>query len=156
MAHAPGGAGEIAEAVDRHHRRALERRHQKGRGEVRLVMLDVVDAPLERGLWKGPGQKLGGVAPLFAVPQPLAQQPDAGPSPQDVAQFACEIGVRVAIERDVIDVGQRQPGFRQAIGDCLLREAGPMLGAPEPLLLGGRDQAPVDDDAGRRIGMEGV
>ena len=156
VAHAPGGAGKIAEAIDRHHRSALEWRYQEGRSEMRLVVLDVVDAPLERGLREGLVEKLRNVAPLAAVVQPLAQQPNAGSPPQHVAQLARKIGVGIAIERDVIDVGQGQPGFREAISDRLLREPGPMLGPPEALLFGRRYQAAVDHDAGGGIGMEGV
>ena len=44
---APGGGGEIAEAVDRNRHRLFERRHVEGRGHVRQVMLDAVEFTAE-------------------------------------------------------------------------------------------------------------
>ena len=48
LADAPGGAGEIAEPVDRNDDGLLERRDMKGRGKMREMMLDLVHLATKR------------------------------------------------------------------------------------------------------------
>jgi hypothetical protein len=49
------------------------------------------------------------------------------------------IGAAILIDRDVIDVGQRDAGLGQTECDRLQGKAGPVLDAAEALLLRGRD-----------------
>ena len=68
---APHGAGEVAEAVDREHGRALEGGDVEGAGEVGEMVLDVVEARLEPG---GVGAESGG--------EQARRAPDPGRVPQ--------------------------------------------------------------------------
>ena len=71
-------------------------------------------------------------------------------------QLADEIGTAVLIDRDVIDVGHRDPGLAQTECDRLRGKAGPVLDAAEALLFRGRDQFAVTNERRRRIAMETV
>ena len=48
-AHAPHGADEVAEAVDREQRRLVEWRHEEAARHVRLMVLDAVHCRRQRG-----------------------------------------------------------------------------------------------------------
>ena len=50
---------------------------------------------------------------------------------------------------DVVDIGQANLGLAQAIGNGLRGKAGPMLHAPETLLLGGGDEFAVANERRR-------
>src|SRR5690606_1024805 len=66
------------------------------------------------------------------------------------------VGLGVAVDGDVLDVLRLEPALAQAIADRLRREAGPVLDAPEALLLGGGDEAAVHHQAGRGVAVVGV
>ena len=72
----------------------------------------------------------------------LSTRPRSGRCDQQVAELAQQIGATVLIDRDMIDVGERDACLAQAIGDRLRGKARPMLDAAEALLLGGRDELP--------------
>ena len=52
------------------------------------------------------------------------------------------MGAAVLVDRDMIDIGQRNAGLAQAVCDRLRGKAGPMLDAAKALLFGGCDQSP--------------
>ena len=56
----------------------------------------------------------------------------------------------------MLNIGERDARFPQAIGDRLGREARPMLDAAESLLLRRRDELAVADERSRGIAVEGV
>jgi hypothetical protein len=56
----------------------------------------------------------------------------------------------------VLDVGNGNSGFSKAIGDRMRRKACPVLDAAKSLLLGRSYQLAVAQQAGGRIGMEGI
>src|SRR4029450_1171056 len=124
--------GEIAEAIDREDRGVLEGRWEEGAGDVRLVVLDVVelgpDVGAECGLELGldvphPG---GVLEPGLEV----ARAGTAGERPQDLG---AEIGLRVAPDRDVVEIAGRKPRIRQAPGGRAGRKAGTVLDPGEAL-----------------------
>src|SRR5206468_378346 len=77
----PRGADEIAEAVDRAHRRIVERRHKERARQVRRVMLDPMDLRprIRRRKTEGGRHRVWNRADLAVVCGAISQQPAAGP-----------------------------------------------------------------------------
>src|SRR6516165_3491342 len=75
--------------------------------------------------------------------QALQDETRVGAFRDDVGELAPQIGARALIEREMLDVGELDPRFRQTPFDRLGREAGPVLDAAKPLLLGGGDQQAI-------------
>src|SRR5207249_11040745 len=63
---------------------------------------------------------------------------------------------RLAIDRDVIDVAEVDPGFVEAVADRLGGQAGPMFDATKPLFLGGGNEFAIAHEAGGRVAVIGV
>src|ERR1700688_4508762 len=119
------------------------------------VMLDIFDRAGKRP----PRQraKLLGDAPhLFAVAQPVCNQPRTWPARDDVGELAEKIGPAAAVDGDAGDVTEVDFGFLQAIGDGARRETRPVLEPAKPLLFGRGHQLAIAQDAGGRIGVVGV
>ena len=152
---APGGAGKIAKAVDRDHRRVAKWRWVKCRGEMREMVLDMVD-----GAGKAPARQCGklvrNAGDFRAVAQPLEQQLRTWPPRHDISELAEKVGPAAAVDGDMGDVAEIDLGFPQAIPDRLRGEAGPVLDAAEPLFFGGSNQHAAAQDAGGGVGMVGV
>ena len=124
LADAEGGRAPLADAVEREDRRLVERAGEEGAGGVALVVVGE-DQPR-------PGR------PAEALPQgpPHVQllleperhgQPEAAEPARGVGQVGLEqpleLGQRLVVEGDVVEVGRRQARLAQAIGDGLAREA---------------------------------
>ena len=155
---APHGAREIAEAVDREHGGALERRDVEGAGEMGQMVLDVVEARLEPG---GVGAEGGGEQASRAfdprgVLQARADQLEAW-SVDDAEQGLPEqVRPGIAVDRDVVEIVDRDAGLVQAIADRLGGEARPVLDAAKPFFLRGGDDPAVAKEAGGGVGVEAV
>ncbi len=70
---APGGAGEITEAIHRHHRRLREGRGVEGRRQMGTVVVDEVQPGAQRLIRKCSGQVVG-QGGTFALDPPLLNQ----------------------------------------------------------------------------------
>ena len=110
---------------------------------------------------------LGGLTVLFFLPwaistahatlaQTIQHITRADARGEHIGELAPAIGAIVAVDRDMLDVGQRDIGFGQAISDRFAGEAAPVLDAPEALFLDGGDQGAVLHKAGGGIGVVGV
>ena len=75
---APSRTGEIAEAVDRNDHGLLERRHVKGRGQMREVMLDSVERSAEALAWKALASRSGIPARLRRLRKRARTSPGSG------------------------------------------------------------------------------
>ena len=87
LARSPGGAGEIAEAVDRDDHRLVERRDVKGRGEMREVMLDVMHLAAKLLAGKALLQKLGDALTRAPVLEAVEHQSETRALHEDVAKL---------------------------------------------------------------------
>ncbi len=67
-----------------------------------------------------------------------------------------QVGRGLAPDGDVVDVGQAQSAVVQDEADRFAGKAGPVLDAPDALLLDGRDELSVDDQRGGRVPVVGV
>ena len=150
---APGGAGEIAEAVDRDDHCLLERRDVEGRGEMREVMLDLMHLPAKR--W--PGNSLPRISESPAR-RPGCNRSAAGPCPvaRTSSRACAAIGAAVLVDGDMVHVGEAEARLAQAICDRLRGETRPVLDAAKALLLGGGDELAVAHQSSRRVAVEGV
>ena len=91
-----------------------------------------------------------------AMAQALQHVARADAGGQDIGELAPAIGGIVAVDRDMLHVGERDAGFPEAVADRFARKAAPVLDAAEALLLDGSDEVAVLDEAGRRVGVIGV
>ncbi len=155
-AEAPGAGGEVAEAVDRQADRLVEIGGEEGGGEVGAVVLDVMDLGAQRLPRKGAGDRLldrGGAAD---VGEALEDEGRAGPALQDVEGAAPAVDARVAVDGEVVDVGEAQAGILQAPAHGLGGQAGPVLDAAEALLFSRGDELAVLHQGGGGVAMIGV
>jgi hypothetical protein len=93
---------------------------------------------------------------LVAITQPIQHQPHIRPAPDHIAEALPKIGPAILIDRNMIDIGQRQPGIFKAPGNGLAGEASPMLDPAKAFLFRRCNKFAVSYDAGSRIGMESV
>ena len=153
---APGGTCEVAKTVDRDNRSLSERRYMEGGNQMRLVMFDGVPVAAKVLARKRGLQKFNGVTALAAIAKPSCNKTKRSRTRQDVGHFAQEVRASKLVYRDMIDVRQLELRCRETIAYGLAGKSGPMLDAPEALLLGCRDEFAVNDEGRRRVAMEGV
>ncbi len=141
----------LADAVHGDDRGLLERRRIEGGRGVRFVMLAEQHLAFVA---------LDLAADVVRHPQLLAEPERHRHQVRLPAQRRrCHVGLeepreldeRLLIEPDVVDLRRRDAGFTQAVLDRLVRKRGVVLLAREALLLRGRDNAAVLDQAGRRV-----
>lgn len=123
---------------------------------MRQVVLDAVDRALERLAGKGRRKLRVDAGALALIAQPLEDEPRVWPPQRCVANAPQQVRLRIAVERDVIDVTERHAGLYEAIADRFGRKPRPMLDAPETLLFRRRNDFAITDDASRRVAMVGV
>ena len=156
---AEGRGGPFADAVHGEHRRFLERGREKGRCRVREVVLGEQQA-LRREI---------GIDALKLTRQELAleqlllqphRQRDAeggetaGREREVGLEQPLEFEERLVVEHHVVELGQPAAGLGHTIGDRARGKAGVVLLAGEALLLGGRNDAPVNHDGGSAVVIE--
>src|SRR5262245_9122962 len=153
---APGGAGEVAEAVERYRHRLVEGRDVERGGEVRQMVLDRVARALEALTRESLFQELCGACPFLAVRQPVQHDSHSRPLANQEFSASPIVGAAVLVDGDVGDILQVGAGFCEAPLDRLRWKARPMLDTAEALFPRRRDQLAIGDNAGGGIGMEGV
>ena len=149
---------EVPEAVDRQAGRLVERREEERGGHMGTVVLDVVNRGADpcRVAFELRGQDLPQVAHLAHVGQPILDRGERGPALQREQDLLVQMGRGIAPDRDVVDLGELQPGKIETETDRLGRESGPVLDAPDALFLDRRHQLAVDEQAGRRVAVVSV
>ena len=120
------------------------------------MMLDGVHGAAELLLRQVPLEVAGDVGAIAALAQAIQHIARADARGQHIGELAPAIGAIVAVDRDVLDVAQRDAGLGQAVADRFAGEAAPVLDAPEALFLDGGDQGAVLHQAGGGIGVVGV
>src|SRR5205085_9389434 len=81
----------------------------------------------------------------------LHHQAQVRPMAQDKGEPAPIIYARLSIDRDVIDILERDAFLAQAIVDRVRRQTCPMFDAAKTFLFGGRDEPAVLNQAGGGI-----
>src|SRR5260221_9967951 len=120
------------------------------------MMHDAVEARLNGVIRKGLCQELARAFTFAAIAQALNYQRWVWAPPREEREFAPDVRPVVLIERDMVDLAQLYARLAKAVTDRLRWESGPMLDAPEALLLGRRDKHAVAQNAGGTIAVEGV
>ena len=151
-------AHEVPEAVDGADRGLRERGDEERARQVGRMMLDRVDPGAQRGRIDAEAARdhLPHTAHAAGVPHPVPGEPQARPRPQREERLAREIRPRVPGDRDVVDLGRRDPGHVETAPDRLGRESRPVLDAAEPLLLDRRHELPVPQQHGGGVSVVGV
>ena len=150
--------GEVAEAVDGEDRGVLERRDEERARDVRLVVLDVVEAGGE-GVRLDPEplrERRADVADARRVLEAGLEVAGARAVADRAQQLLAEVRLRVARDGDVVELLGLQARVGEAPRGGQRREAGAVLDAVETLLLGGCDELAVDDESCGRVTVEGV
>src|SRR5258708_38511114 len=120
------------------------------------MVLDGMHDAAERLFRKVLLEIAGDVSAIAALAESVQDVTGADPRGQYIAKLAPAIGAVVAVDGDVLDIGQRNACLGEAISDRFAGEAAPMLDAPEALLLDRRDQDAVSHQASSGIGVVGI
>jgi hypothetical protein len=75
---------------------------------------------------------------------------------RQIGELPQEISAIILIDRDMLNVGQPDTRFSQAVSDRLGWEAGPMLHTTKAFLLRRSDELTVTDESSRRVAMERI
>ena len=120
------------------------------------MMLDVVKSGAQGSTGKLLRQEPRDRLSLASVAEPVEHEADTRRRAQEVADLAQPVGAAVLIDGDMVNFGERELSLAQAIGDGVGRKSGPMLDAPEPLLLGRRDKHSIAHECRCGIAVKGV
>ena len=111
--------------------------------------------PLARHLERA-GELVERGSDLGSVGEAIANQSERRAAPEGEERLLQEVRLGVAVDGDMLDVLEADPGLGQAPAHRLDRQPGPVLDPAEALLLGGGDEQPVAQKAGRTVGVIGV
>ena len=120
------------------------------------MMLDLAYLSLEVLGGEKPLQLLTYARPFGTVAQPIDNKLKARSSCQDIGNLACKICAVVAIDGDIIDIGQINVCLFETIRNRIARKAGPMFDAPKALFFDGGEQSAVAQDACGRVGVVSI
>ena len=136
-------------------RGAFERRNKKTAGQVRLVMFDAMKfrfdflrVDIERGR-----QSFGNAGERD---QDLGALPREGRHAQGIKQFGEQARVRIARNGDVIDVGEREAGFLEAVANGLRGKTGGVFYAIEAFFFDGGDELAVANERGGSVAVVSI
>src|SRR5216684_6658094 len=155
VARAPGGAHEIAEAVDGAHGRLLPRRDEEGAREVGGMMLDPVHAGAHVPRRESEGGRgfLCGVLHAPPVGGAILDETERGTVERGVQRLLPEVRARIAGDGDGGELKGLDARHAEAGADGLRGKAGPVLDSSEPLLGYRCGQPSVHEKRGRRISV---
>ena len=156
LAQPPGRRRKIAESVDRDRDGLVVGRNQEGGREMAEMVLDHVRRSPELLLRKMALEVARDVGPLAAISQPAHHVIETDARRQREGELAPAVGGIVAVDRNMVDIGQRDPCLAQAIADRFAGKAAPMLDAAKTLLFDRCDEFAILDQAGGRVGVIGV
>jgi hypothetical protein len=145
------GAGPVADGVDDQDGGLAEARAHEGLHGVAEVVREVADLVRAYVEARRDGVDRPELAPepgLEGVDELLAR---GGEGREGRGDDARELGVRVFVEDDLIEIGWRELGAREDELDGVGREIGVVLLPGEALFGRGGDHLAVDDQAGRRV-----
>ncbi len=117
------------------------------------MVFDGMHGAAELLLRQVPLEVAGDIGAIAALAQTIQHITRTDARGEHIGELAPAVGAIVAVDRDMLDVGQRDTGFGQAITDRFARKAAPVLDAPEALFLDGGDQGAVLDEAGGGVGV---
>ena len=149
------GAGKIAKAIDRKTGGFIESGNQKGRGQMREVMFDMVDlrfdlVPVFLFEYFLDG---GCAANVFDL---LPHQFGMHPVGEHKSEPTPVVHTRFAVDCNMIDIARGQPTFAQTVIDRLRRQTSPVFDPAEPFFFGRGNQFSIDKQTGRGIAVISV
>src|ERR1035437_642801 len=119
-------------------------------------MFDIVERALKAVPRHGLCQQFGNALALATISDLLKHQREIRPMDEEIADLPQQIGPDVLIDRDMLDIGQRETRFPQAIGDGLRWKASPMLDPGEPFLFRRCHKLAITNNRRCRIAVEGI
>ena len=122
------------------------------------MVLDLVHAGADRLL--GHAQRLGrggrNARDLGGVLQPVGDEIEARPPGEGEQRLLQDVGARVAVDRDMVDLADRDPRLGQAVLDRLGRESGRVLDPAKALLSAAAISTPSRTRQAAEFGVVGV
>lgn len=76
--------------------------------------------------------------------------------PGGIADPSQDVGLGIAVERDVTDISEGNLRLGEAVSDCLGGKSCPVLDSPEAFLFSGGNNLAVAHEASRRVGVVGI
>ena len=146
--HAPGGAGEIPEPIHRHRSRFLERRNQERRGQVRDMMLNVVQFSTESLAGMQSVQQVPNALPAPPVHHPVQDEPRIRQVPERIPRLFPQVRARIVVYGHMLHVFETCAGRFEAVTDRLGRKPGPVLNAAKPFFLDRSNQLAILQQTG--------
>src|SRR5262249_25567807 len=119
LARSPCRAREVAEPIHRNRDGFLEGRDKKAGGQVGQMMLDAVNSAAEGIIGESPHQLALNRKPLALVVDAIPDEFQIRSLSNRIPEAAQDIRLRIAVDRDMVDLGQRSTGLPEAIVDCL-------------------------------------
>ena len=145
---APHRADEVTETVHRQDRSIVERRDKVRGRQVRAVMLDMMQPRLQRFEPERLFQFVFDPRNLQPIGEPLPDRAERRTFGQNEFRALKKARVRIAVDRDVVDVIEIDTRFVEAVADGNRRKSRPMFDPPETFLLCSADELAVDENAG--------
>ena len=120
------------------------------------MMLNLVHRATEALAGKALGHQFRDISSSASVLQAVKHESEVRALRHQIGQLPEEIGPAVLIDRNMLNIGQGEACFPQAVGNCLRGKASPMLHAAEALLFRRSNKLAVADERSRGIAVEGV
>src|SRR5947208_2846483 len=151
------GANEVTETVQGADGGLLKWRNEEGAGQVRRMVLDVVDLwELFHSDGKGIRQRSLEVLELSKIAEPISKESPRGAVAEDEGGFPQEVRLWISADGDRVDVFAFDSTDLEAAADRCGGEAGIVLDAAEALFLERGDELAVADEDCRDVGVVDV
>src|SRR5262249_50098940 len=108
-------------------------------------MLNLVHLATEALTGRACGHQFGDISSSAPVLQAVKHESDVRALRHQIGQLPEEIGPAVLIDRNMLNIGNGEACFPQAVGNCLRGKASPMLYTAEPLLFRRSNKLAVAD-----------
>src|SRR5262249_41806169 len=118
------------------------------------MMLNLMHLCTEVLAGKARGHQFRDISSSAPVLQAVEHESEVRTLRHQIGKLPEEIGPAVLIDRNMLNIGKGEACFPQAVGNCLRREASPMLHAAEALLFRRSNKLAISDECGRRITVE--
>jgi len=115
---------------------------------MREMVFDIVNSSAKIVGGKCLGEELGKFLPPAAIPETAEHEVHSGRVHGNICELAQPVSAVVLVDRNMLYIGEVQPGFTQAVGDGLQGKSGPMLDPRKALFFRRSHQHAVPHQGG--------
>ncbi len=120
------------------------------------MVFDAMHLSLERRRRKRLAEFSLNRLPLRLIANAIHDRPYARPAAKHKGELLAEMRGRIRVHRDMFDIADRSARLVQTIADRFAWKPGPMLDAPEALLLSSSDDLAISYETGGRVAVVSV